>query len=118
MDKKKSKLTISGIAKKSIESIEKAKTQSKNSVVIEKKQKFSPKSNFSKPSSVRSKPPIKTTRPSIIPKTSTPITNDYERRKLAEQSSTTSPVIPFPISCFKTLSLFFAVKFVPLSREL
>ena len=34
MDKKKSKLTISGIAKKSIESIEKAKTQSKNSVVI------------------------------------------------------------------------------------
>ena len=44
MDKKKSKLTISGIAKKSIESIEKAKTQSKNSVVIEKKlNKFSPK---------------------------------------------------------------------------
>ena len=89
MDKKKSKLTISGIAKKSIESIEKAKTQSKNSVVIEKKlNKFSPKSNFSKPSSVRSKPPIKTTRPSIIPKTSTPITNDYERRKLAEQRAT------------------------------
>ena len=34
---KKTKLTISGIAKKSIENIELAKTQSKNSVVIEKK---------------------------------------------------------------------------------
>ena len=34
---KKTKLTLSGIAKKSIESIELAKTQSKNSVVIRKK---------------------------------------------------------------------------------
>ena len=33
----KKKLTISGNAKKSIESIELAKTQSKNSVVIQKK---------------------------------------------------------------------------------
>jgi len=32
----KTKLTLSGIAKKSIENIELAKTQSKNSVVIEK----------------------------------------------------------------------------------
>ena len=54
MDKKKSKLTISGIAKKSIESIELARTQSKNSVVIEKKQnKFLSKSNFNKPTGVR-----------------------------------------------------------------
>ena len=37
MDNKKTKLTLSGIAKKSIENIELAKTQSKNSVVIEKK---------------------------------------------------------------------------------
>ena len=44
---KKTKLTISGIAKKSIENIELAKTQSKNSVVIEKKNnKFSGKSSF------------------------------------------------------------------------
>ena len=34
---KKTKLTISGIAKKSIQNIEIAKTQGKNSVVIEKK---------------------------------------------------------------------------------
>ena len=33
---KKTKLTISGIAKKSIKNIEIAKTQGKNSVVIEK----------------------------------------------------------------------------------
>ena len=38
MEKKKTKLTISGVAKKSIKNIELAKTQSKNSVVIEKKQ--------------------------------------------------------------------------------
>ena len=57
MDNKKTKLTLSGIAKKSIENIELAKTQSKNSVVIEKKpSKFSPRGNFSRPASVRSKP--------------------------------------------------------------
>ena len=38
MDNKKTKLTLSGIAKKSIDNIELAKTQSKNSVVIEKNQ--------------------------------------------------------------------------------
>ena len=37
MDKKKSKLTLSGIAKKSIKNIELAKTKSKNSVIIGKK---------------------------------------------------------------------------------
>ena len=37
MANKKTKLTLSGIAKKSIENIELAKTQSKNTVVIEKK---------------------------------------------------------------------------------
>ena len=43
MESKKTKLTISGTAKKSIKNIEIAKTQGKNSVVIEK-----PKSNFVK----------------------------------------------------------------------
>ena len=51
---KKVKLTISGIAKKSIENIELAKTQSKNSVVIEKKNnKFSGKNLFNKSSSTQ-----------------------------------------------------------------
>ena len=43
MESKKTKLTISGTAKKSIKNIEVAKTQGKNSVVIEK-----PKNNFVK----------------------------------------------------------------------
>jgi hypothetical protein len=43
MESKKTKLTISGTAKKSIKNIEIAKTQGKNSVVIEK-----PKNNFVK----------------------------------------------------------------------
>ena len=37
MENKKTKLTISGIAKKSIKNIEIAKTKGKNSVVIEKR---------------------------------------------------------------------------------
>ena len=57
---KKTKLKISGIAKKSIQNIEKAKTQGKNSVIIEKQSnKFSNKSgsfksSFSKPKSTTS----------------------------------------------------------------
>ena len=90
---KKTKLTISGTAKKSIKNIEIAKTQGKNSVVIEKQTgKFtgrggSFRSSTSKP---RSTPifgrgsPLK---PSFKPK-SPPITNDFEKRKLAEQRAT------------------------------
>ena len=56
MENKKTKLTLSGIAKKSIENIELAKTQSKNSVVIEKKtNRFANKNSFNRP--LRSKPP-------------------------------------------------------------
>ena len=93
MDNKKTKLTLSGIAKKSIENIELAKTQSKNSVVIEKKpSKFTPRGNFNRPTSVRSKPVVKpgsvTSRPISTTKPSSPITNDYEKRKLAEQRAT------------------------------
>ena len=40
MDKKKIKLKLSGNIKKSISNIERAKTQGKNSVVIEKINKF------------------------------------------------------------------------------
>ena len=94
MDNNKKKLTLSGIAKKSIENIELAKTQSKNSVVIEKKNsKFSPKGNFSRPNSARSAPEVSPTgsftpRTTSAPKPSSVITNDFERRKLAEQRAT------------------------------
>ena len=94
MDNKKTKLTLSGIAKKSIENIELAKTQSKNSVVIEKKpSKFAPRGNFNKPTSVRSKP-VTSSIGSFVPRTTSPtkpsssIMNDYEKRKLAEQRAT------------------------------
>ena len=97
MENKKTKLTLSGIAKKSIENIELAKTQSKNSVVIEKKtNRFNNKSTFNRSSS--SKFPNQTTRiqeksftaprPTNFSKPSSPITNDFERRKLAEQRAT------------------------------
>ena len=90
---KKTKLTISGSAKKSIKNIEIAKTQGKNSVVIEKQQsKFPSKSGSSRPGAFKPKTtstfnrgaPIKTNFPSKSP----PITNDFERRKLAEQRAT------------------------------
>jgi len=88
---KKTKLTISGIAKKSIENIELAKTQSKNSVVIEKKNnKFSSKSSFNRGSGtqrLKSKPPFPTKN--LTAKKSFPsISNDFEKRKLAEQRAT------------------------------
>jgi translation initiation factor IF-2 len=90
---KKTKLTISGTAKKSFKNIELAKTQGKNSVVIEKQQsKFPSRGGSSRPGSFKPKTtstfnrgaPVK---PSFAPK-SPPITNDFERRKLAEQRAT------------------------------
>ena len=90
---KKTKLTISGSAKKTIKNIEIAKTQNKNSVVI---QNQSNKSQ-GKGGSLRSgatKPKTNTlfTRGSSF-KTSlsnkfSPLANDFERRKLAEQRAT------------------------------
>ena len=95
MEKKKTKLTLSGIAKKSIDNIELAKTQNKNSVVIEKKpSKFAPRGNFNRPTNIRSKTATTSSGNfsprSISPgvKQSSPITNDYEKRKLAEQRAT------------------------------
>jgi translation initiation factor IF-2 len=95
MESKKTKLTISGTVKKSIKNIEIAKTQGKNSVVIEK-----PKNSFVKRTgSFRPAGTTTTTKPtssftrgapfklSFGLKTP-PITNDFERRKLAEQRAT------------------------------
>ena len=97
MENKKTKLTISGTAKKSIKNIEIAKTQGKNSVLIEKQKSNLAKKGSSFRTSVtrpntRSKPtssfnrgaPLKSTFGTKTP----PITNDFERRKLAEQRAT------------------------------
>ena len=48
MEKKKIKLTISGSSKKTISNIELAKSQGKNSVIIEKKPLYGNKSSFKK----------------------------------------------------------------------
>ena len=95
MEKKKTKLTISGAAKKSIKNIEIAKTQGKNSTLIEKS-----KNNFvKKGSSYRSSGSDKKLKPTSPFGRGTPfkssfssktpsISNDFERRKLAEQRAT------------------------------
>ena len=96
MENKKTKLTISGTAKKSIKNIEIAKTQSKNAVVIEKsKSSYVKKGNpFRQPGTHnRSKSTssafnrgttLKTSFNNNIPS----VSNDFERRKLAEQRAT------------------------------
>ena len=90
---KKTKLTISGIAKKSIQNIEIAKTQGKNSVVIEKKSNnFPSRGGASRPGTFKSKTTSTFNRgapakSSFAPK-SPAVTNDFERRKLAEQRAT------------------------------
>ena len=93
MENKKTKLTITGTAKKSIKNIEIAKTQGKNSVIIEKS-----KNNFlKKTSSFRTAGTgLKTSSginrggavKSNLGAKTPPITNDFERRKLAEQRAT------------------------------
>ncbi|MDA8608587.1 translation initiation factor IF-2 [Candidatus Pelagibacter bacterium] len=90
---KKTKLTISGTAKKSFKNIELAKTQGKNSVVIEKQpSKFPSRGGSSRPGGFKPKTTSTfnrgaTVKPSFAPKLP-PITNDFERRKLAEQRAT------------------------------
>ncbi len=92
MEKKKLKLSISGSTNKTINSIEQAKNQSKNTVVIEKKPKrFLGKPQSSRPITNIDK--IKNNSSSILrkPNYSKPFLNnssDFEKRKLAEQRAT------------------------------
>ena len=87
MDNKKTKLTISGTAKKTIKNIEIAKTQSKNAVVIEKQSnKFTKKTNPYKSSNFKTKASSMPNRgfqqkPSFQSKAKTlPVSSDFERR--------------------------------------
>ena len=95
--KKKTKLTISGNPKKSIDNIELAKSQSKNSVVIEKKvNRFTNNNPIRKTSGFKprikqniiSKDNIPIKKPNKAFRQSAQTTNDYEKRKLAEQRAT------------------------------
>jgi len=99
MEKKKTKLTISGNKKKPIDNIELAKLQNKNSVVIEKKtSRFGGKTSFKRSFGFNK------TNQNIGFKSNTFLTkkpqnslfsagaprkiNDYEKRKLAEERAT------------------------------
>ena len=91
MEKKKLKLSVIGTSKKTINSIEQAKSQSKNSVIIEKKSgRISRKQNFQK--SAKQNFNFKTNPRNIENKGPTLNKNffgtDYEKRKLAEQRAT------------------------------
>ena len=91
MEKKKLKLSISGSSKKTINSIEQAKSQSKNTVVIEKKPRFGTKPNYSRPNTSNERPkgsaPL-APRNNTFSKPTTSPSSDFERRKLAEQRAT------------------------------
>ncbi len=91
MEKKKLKLSISGASKKTISSIEQAKSQSKNTVVIEKKtSRFGGKPNFSRGAKSTENKLQNTFTPkkTNFSKHPSPITSDFEKRKLAEQRAT------------------------------
>ncbi len=91
MEKKKLKLSISGASKKTINSIEQAKSQSKNTVVIEKKSpRFGGKPNFSRGTKSIDNKQQKSFTPkkTNFSKLPSPITSDFEKRKLAEQRAT------------------------------
>ena len=92
MEKKKLKLSISGSTKKTINSIEQAKTKSKNTVVIEKRPtRFSGKPHFARPSknNDKFKPSHSFTSKKTDASKSLPTPNsNFEKRKLAEQRAT------------------------------
>ena len=85
MEKKKLTLSISGSSKKTFKNIQKAKNQSKNTVVIEKKtSRYTGLKNFSKN-------PLKKTNvnsKNFYSKPPQANTSDFEKRKLAEQRAT------------------------------
>ncbi len=87
MENKKTKLTISGKPKKLFRNFDNKKSQSKNTVIIEKQSKKSifNKSLSSKFSTSGFKKPY--SKPNLSIKTFTGV-SDFERRKLAEQRAT------------------------------
>ena len=90
MEKKKLKLSISGSSRKTINNIELAKSKAKNAVVIEKRNnKFGSKPSFSKNNQRNSFAKTKSNFVTRDPKITKPAaSNDFEKRKLAEQRAT------------------------------
>ena len=92
MENKKTKLTISGNPKKSFKNFDSSKVQGKKTVVIERSvTKSTNKTSYNKSPVSRSAPynhkKGSFIKPFSAPKTS-PVTSDFERRKLAEQRAT------------------------------
>ena len=92
MEKKKTKLTISGSPTKTISNIELAKSKGKNSVIIEKKLgRFGNKPRFPKnnkqETSFKSKS-FTTSKATVFSKPSPTPSSHFEKRKLAEQRAT------------------------------
>ncbi len=92
MEKKKLKLSISGTSKKTFSSIEQAKSKSKNTVVIEKKNsKYQGKSLSPKPAQNNNNFATNKSIPSKTYNYNRPVSppvSDFEKRKLAEQRAT------------------------------
>ncbi len=90
MEKKKLKLSIVGSSKKAFSSIEQAKSKSKNTVVIEKKNsKFAGKPMFSRQNNSNPRPSNNTfSKPNNYNRPSSQLSSDFEKRKLAEQRAT------------------------------
>ena len=88
--KKKLKLSISGSSKKTFSSIEEAKSKSKNTVVIEKKNsKFTGKSQFSRQSNNNFRTSNNnSSKLNNFSRQSPQPSSDFEKRKLAEQRAT------------------------------
>ena len=91
MEKKKTKLTISGNPKKSFKNFDTAKNQTKKTVIIERQtNKPVNKSNLGKSFGSKSSSNFKrgmNFKSNLSPKIST-VTSDFEKRKLAEQRAT------------------------------
>ncbi len=90
MEKKKLKLSVSGSSKKTFNSIEQAKSKSKNTVVIEKKNtKFASKAQFLRQNNNNFRPNNNTqSKPNNFIRPSAQTHSDFEKRKLAEQRAT------------------------------
>ena len=93
MENKKTKLTISGGPKKSFKNINNQKNQGKKTVFIDRKSnKNTTKSNFSKPAGFKSShgnfKKNQNFKTNFAPKFNPSATNDFEKRKLAEQRAT------------------------------
>ncbi|MDC3006780.1 translation initiation factor IF-2 [Candidatus Pelagibacter sp.] len=92
MEKKKTKLTISGSSKKSFKNIDPLKSQGKKTVVIERQSsRSSSKKGFS--NQFTNKSNFTNNKFGLSPKTNfspkiSPATSDFEKRKLAEQRAT------------------------------